>query len=782
MQVTQMRKMLLLVIIVCFTMPWGAADSLTMNINDKIGAQVPVAVKNFRLEDVHLLDGPFKEAMDRNAEWLINLEPDRFLAWFRKEAGLEPKGEVYGGWERQTIAGHCLGHYLSACALMYGATGQQVYKDRADYIVNELDACQKANGSGYLSAFPGGKKAFEELTRGEIRSAGFDLNGIWVPWYTQHKIIAGLRDTYRYTMNPKALAVCVRHMDWIVDITNNLTYEQWQKMLDCEHGGMNEVCADIYAITGNKAYLELAKKFYDESVLDPLSRRQDSLAGLHANTQIPKVIGAARIYELTGEDKFAVIASFFWDTVVNHYTFANGGNSSNEAFGRPDRLSEPMHDTTETCNTYNMLKLTRHLYAWKPDAVYMDYYERAMLNHILAHQHPETGMVMYKGFLDMPAQKTFCHPTDSFWCCVGTGMENHTKYAEAIYAANAENLYVNLFISSRLNWQDKDITVTQQTELPGGNTTRLSFRCKKPTELRLHIRKPYWADGLTVSVNENPAPFTISSNGYLVLERRFEDGDTVQLATPMSLHCSTLPDKANRTTFLYGPTLLAAPLRDGQKSPLLVSDKILESFKQTGPLEFVAPKIAYQIDTEQAKPVDLRLMPLFAIADEPYTVYMDVFTPKQWEAAQAAYEAEQKRLRALQARTVDNLLIGQMQPERDHNLTSHNSAVGQYAGKTWRHAVNGWFEFDMKILNNQPMDLMCTYWGSDTGGRTFDIFIDGTKIATESLNANQPNVFFHEIYAIPETLTNGKAKIRVKFQAHPDNIAGGLFGVRMLKR
>ncbi len=785
MRYTSLFKSLTCGLMACLLISITSADSLTMNAPDKIAPKVDIAVQGFGLEDVRLLDGPFKDAMDRNAKWLLDLEPDRFLAWFRKEANLEPKAEVYGGWESRGVAGHCLGHYLSACAMMYAATGEAVYQERTDYIVDELAACQDASGSGYLSAFPGGQKAFAEVSRGEIRSAGFDLNGIWVPWYTQHKIIAGLQDTYRYTKNPKALAVCTRHMDWIVELLKDLTPEQWQKMLDCEHGGMNEVCADMYATTGNKAYLELAKKFYDESVLEPLSHRQDSLAGLHANTQIPKIIGAARIYELTGDDKFETIASFFWDTVINHYTFANGGNSSNEAFGKPDQMAEPMHDTTETCNTYNMLKLTRHLYAWHPTAQYMDYYERALLNHILAHQHPETGMVMYKGFLDMPAKKGFCHPTDSFWCCVGTGMENHTKYAEAIYAADADSLYVNLFISSKLNWRNKGVTITQETELPAGDMTTLSFSCKKPTELTLKIRKPAWANGMTISLNGTERISEAMADGYLMLKHTFRNSDVVGLKTSMKLHRSTLPDKPVRTAFLYGPTLLAAPLQEGQMPPLLVAGSegdILKSFTQTGPLAFTASKVAYPDGKQGRKPEDLGFIPLFAIADEPYTVYMDVFAPDQWKTQQAAYEAEQQKIRELEANSVDILLIGQMQPERDHNLTSENSTVGQFNGRTWRHAYDGWFEFDMKVLGDEPMDLQCTYWGSDRSRRTFDILVDGVKITTQTLNANKPDEFYDEIYPVPEKLTKDKTNVRVRFQAHPDNTAGGLYGVRMLKR
>lgn len=781
-------KQYLSVVLITF-LGWIASfafsDTLTESFPVQNSSKVSLAAYPFELSDVQLLDGPFKKAMDLNSQWLLSLEPDRFLAWFRKEAGLEPKGQAYGGWEQETIAGHSLGHYMSAIAMMYAQTGKDEFKKRCTYIVDELATCQDANGSGYMSAFPNGKKAFEEISRGEIRSQGFDLNGIWVPWYTQHKLMAGLRDIYHYTGYQKALEVWIRHADWIIEVTSNLTDDLWQKMLDCEHGGINEVLADLYSITGDKKYLELSEKFYHKAVLDPLSQHQDCLSGLHANTQVPKIIGSARIYELTGQERYKTIADFFWNTVVNHYTYVNGGNSSDEHFGKPDHLAERMHDTTETCNTYNMLKLTRHLFTWQPNAAYMDYYERALLNHILAHQHPEEGgRLVYKGFLDMPARKGFSDPTESFWCCVGTGMENHTKYADTIYTYHDDDLYVNLFIASKLTWKNKALTLTQTTQIPAGDTTTLSFTCSKPVAINLKIRKPYWAKSVELLLNGQLQDVKVGSDGYISLKRTFKNNDVITLKMPLQLHVSMLPDMTNRTAFLYGPTLLAALLEDDQ-TPLLVSEdteSLLSSFEKTEKLMFNAENLAYELTDTGWQPTDLKLVPLYTIAEQPYTVYMDTYTRETWQRKQQEYAEEQKRLQQIEAASVDVLQPGQMQAERDHNLTGERTNVGSFNGRKWRDSYNGWFEFDMRVRGDEPMNLICTYWGSDGGNRNFDIMVDGTKIATQKLDHNKPNIFFEVVYQIPLKLTENKKKIRLRFQAHENNFAGGLFGVRTVVR
>ena len=416
----------------------------------------------FRLEDVRLLDGPFKAAMTRDAEYLLRLEPDRLLSGFRKEAGLTPKAKAYGGWESMTIAGHSLGHYLSAVALMFASTGDTRFRDRVNYILAELDACQRTNGNGYVAAIPNGKKIFQEVSAGDIRPQPFDLNGGWVPWYTLHKLFAGLLDAHQYLQSTKALDIAAKLGDWADTTLAKLTEEQFQRMLDTEHGGMNEVLAELYARTGNKKYLQLSRRFHHKVVLEPLTRQEDRLQGLHANTQIPKLIGLARRYELTSDEADKTAAEFFWQRVVHHHSYVNGGHSDGERFGPPDKLNNRLsQNTAETCNTYNMLKLTRHLFEWHASASYADYYERALYNHILASQNPDDGMVCYYVPLRAGSRKVYSKPFDSFWCCVGTGMENHAKYGEAIYFHGNNALWVNLLFPSELNWRENGWALKQ---------------------------------------------------------------------------------------------------------------------------------------------------------------------------------------------------------------------------------------------------------------------------------------------------------------------------------
>lgn len=770
---------------------WGVSFNMvaaqTSDSPYRLHPIIPIQAVDFPLSQVRLLDGPFRHSMELDRAYLLVLEPDRLLAWFRKEAGLEPKAPVYGGWESQTIAGHSLGHYLSACSMLYANEKDPQINERIEYIVDELAFCQRKHGDGYLAAIPNGKKVFEEIARGQIRSAGFDLNGLWVPWYTTHKLMAGLRDAYLYADNRKALTVLTKLADWADQITADLTDEDWQKMLACEHGGMNEVLADLYALTGDSKYLELAKKFYHRHVLDPLAAREDRLAGLHANTQIPKVIGAARIYELTKDDKFKTIASFFWDRVVHFHSYVNGGNSAGEYFGPPGRLNDRLHDTTETCNTYNMLKLTRHLFAWQPGAETMDFYERALYNHILAHQHPKTGMFKYKGFLDRPARKHFSSPFEDFWCCVGTGMENHVKYPEAIYSRTPDgrSLYVNLFIASELSWPEKNLTIRQETSFPGEPQTRLVFNSHHPVSLTVRIRKPYWAQDLQIFLNDQKQPFTTDSDGYIPVAAEFRTGDVIRLDLPMSLRTESMPDNPGRIAFFYGPILLSADLDGDNPVPVLVANPktILDALKPSPkePLVFTAERLGYVLDRPEPQPLVFR--PLYQIVEQKYTVYLDLFTPQQWQQHKTEYEAEQKQRLQMEARTVDVLRIGEMQPERDHNLEGENTYTGIHNDRRWRDARDGgWFAFDMKVLPDTPMDLVVTYWGSESGPRRFDILVDNTKIATQTLGLDKPNQFYQIVYPIPENLTKGKEKVKIRFQGHPGHVAGGVFGCRIIRR
>lgn len=741
--------------------------------------KIQLRAEPFALSQVQLLDGPFRDAMQRNADYLLRLEPDRLLARVREFAGLEPKADAYGGWESQGIASHSLGHYLSACALQYAATGDERFKQRVAYTVGEMAECQAAHGDGYATGIPRGREIFAEVASGDIRSQGFDLNGGWVPWYTMHKLLAGLRDAWVLCELDSARDVLAGLADYCWTVVDDLDEDQMQRMLACEHGGMNEVAADLYALTGEPRYLQMAEKFYHKAVLDSLAAQQDRLAGLHANTQAPKVIGAARLHELTGDARWATIARFFWNRVVHHYSYVNGGNSFNEHFGPPDQQRDTLHDTTETCNTYNMLKLTRHLFSWRPSAELMDYYERALLNHILAHQHRETGMYVYKGFLDHATHKQFSTPFDSFWCCVGSGMENHAKYGESIYFHTADALYVNLFISSQLAWPEMGLKLTQKSEWPNAASAKFVFELEAPREFAVWIRYPDWAQhGIDVRLNDRKIEVDAQPGSYMESYRMWRDGDQLAIDMPMALRFETMPDDDDMFALFYGPTLLAAVHEDRNDAPALVAgrDDVLNRIRRKTPnrLEFTSDGLA--------RPNELRLIPLFDITDQRYTVYLRRYDLPQWQAHKAELAAEREHQAKLAARTVDFFQPGEMQPERDHALTGENIRNGRHSGRAWRDAYDGgWFSFEMAVDPVQPVTLVCTYWGSDAGGRTFDILVDGEKLGTQTLDSPRPNEFIDIAYPVPPELSRGKQRVTVRLQALPGNMAGGLFGCRMLR-
>lgn len=750
---------------------------------------VPIKAEPFDLDRVRLLDGPFKAARDRDAAWLLSLDADRLLSGFRSVAGLEPKAAKYGGWESQGVAGHSLGHYLSACSQMYAATGDEKFNQRVGYIVDQLAECQAANGDGefkgYLAAFPDGKKIFHEIGAGDIRTQGFDLNGGWVPWYTIHKDMAGLRDAYLLADNAKALDVLTKYADWALRLTDKLSPEQIQTMLKAEQGGMNEVSADLYAITGDKKYLRLATHFNHKFVLDPLSKGEDHLAGLHANTQVPKLIGAARQYELTGDKYFKTAADTFWTVVTKDHSYVNGGNSNGEHFGPPDKLSDRLSDTTsETCNTYNMLKLTRHRFEWTADPAAADYYERALYNHILASQNPKSGMVTYYVPLKMGGQRTYSTPDDSFWCCTGTGMENHAKYGAGIYYHTDDSLFVNLFIASEVNWAEKGVTVRQETGFPESDTTKLTFEMEKPTKFALKIRRPAWAiEEPRVRINGYLLKFHSDAGTFLTFEETWKPGDTVEITLPMTLRTEAMPDNPNRVAVFYGPILMAGLLGNEaellRQIPVLVTgDKKLTDWikpVEGRPLTFKTAGVG--------RPEDLSLIPFYKAYDQHYMVYWDKFTDQQWEAKQAEYRAEQDRQKVLAARTIDAFQPGEMQPERDHAFAGEKSRTGDLGGKKWRDAYDGgWFSFTLKVRPDAKNDLSLTYWGSDGGDRTFEIQVDGTSIATETLVNKKPGEFLDEVYPIPEALTKGKEQVTVRLQARGGSTAGGIFGARTLRR
>ncbi len=528
-----------------------AARAMTVLIEDGFAG-----LEFFALRDVRLGAGPFLDAQKLDEAYLLELEPDRLLHNFRVNAGLLPKGEVYGGWESVEpwiwirCHGHTLGHYLTAAACMFESTGDARFAERVDYIVTELAECQAKTG-GWLSAFPDG---IAPLT---ASVAGKEFAG--VPWYTVHKILAGLRDAHAHRGSAQAFELWVRFTDWIDALTRDIAIPDFQKMLDREHGGMNEVCADLFAITKEPRHLALAQRFCHMALLTPLAENRDALDGLHANTQIPKVLGFNRIGELTANDRLLRASRFFWTTVVSERSYVTGGHGDVEHFFPKTEFAQRLDSgkTMETCCTHNMMRLSRALYSRDTDPGYIDYFERALFNGILASQDPETGMNTYFQSTRPGYVRLYHTPFDSFWCCTGSGIENHARYGENIFAHVRGDLAVNLFISARLDWRERGMTVTQETRFPDSDTTTLTFSGGKTQVFKLHLRQPSWCPVMTVSVNGRRKATARSPGSYHRLERKFRPGDVIEVRMPMALRAEPLPNAPDHVALVYGPIVLA---------------------------------------------------------------------------------------------------------------------------------------------------------------------------------------------------------------------------------
>lgn len=786
-----MNRCILLVAFLFVVIGTSTAQSyVPEKANNKMKVQpvVPIRGYSFHLKQVKLLSSPFTNAMSKDSAYLLLLKPDRLLHRFHSFAGLPVKDSVYGGWESEGLSGHTLGHYLSAMSLMYVSTGNPEFKKRTGYVVNELARCQKARKTGYVGAIPKEDSIFNNVAQGKIRSSGFDLNGGWSPWYTVHKVMAGLVDAYLYCDNAQALKVVTGMADWTYTIVNHLPDSLRLKMLNCEYGGMNDVLANIYAITGNKKYLDLSYKFYDEFVMGKLAQRIDPLPGKHSNTNVPKAIGSARQYQLTGNDRDKNIASFFWETMVNHHSYVIGGNSNYEYCGQRDSLNDRLSDNTcETCNTYNMLKLTRHLFALEPNAALMDYYERALYNHILASQNPTNGMMCYFVPLRMGTQKQFSDSFNTFTCCVGSGIENHSKYAEQIYSHDGnKTLFVNLFIPSQLHWSEKGVRITQTTAFPQEGEIDLLVTSDKPTDLVLKIRVPFWARGnnrFSISTgNQNEKPQLVEAkDGFLTISRSWGKTTRVHVSFPMSLYTEAMPDNPNRIAFKYGPLVLAGLLGKERPDPVYGTPVLLTSNRNVS--EWISSQdnsLHFEMKGV-GKPFDVKLVPFYKAYDQYYSVYWDYFTPEEWTGLQAEYEAEKKRQREIEERTVDNFRVGEMQPERDHNLkASERSYVDDALGRKGREArANNYFAFDMKIAPGTNA-LLLTYIGDDKD-RKFDIVVDGVKIETVDWKGGKTGKFYDFEYQLPAELLKDKGKINVRIEANYGKTAGRVFGARTVK-
>lgn len=529
-------------------------------------AQSDTHLKALPLENVMLLDSPFKRAEQLDIRYLLTLDADRLLAPYRKEAGLPPKAENYPNWENTGLDGHIGGHYLSALAQMYASTKNPEIGKRLNYMLDELAQCQ--SDDGYLGGVPNGRKIWQEIASGDIRAGRFELNGGWVPLYNIHKIFAGLRDAWHYTHDRRARQMLIALTNWMERTTHNLTDEQMQQMLYSEHGGLNEIFADVAALTNDKRYLRLAHRFSDNELLEPLLRREDHLTGMHANTQIPKVIGYKRIAEVEGITAWAQAAEYFWQQVVGHRTISIGGNSVREHFHPHTDFSSMLtsEQGPETCNTYNMLRLSKMLYCTSDEGRYIDYYEQALYNHILSSQHPEQGGLVYFTPMRAGHYRVYSQPHTSFWCCVGSGMENHARYGEMIYAERKGELTVNLFIPSEARWQGG--VVRQTTVFPEEEATTLTLIPKRNgARFRLRVRIPSWCtvEQMQLTLNNQPIEKRIEGD-YLLIDRRWQRGDNIEVTLPMALRAVVMPDQSANYSFMYGPIVLAASLgEEGQE-------------------------------------------------------------------------------------------------------------------------------------------------------------------------------------------------------------------------
>ncbi len=609
---------------------------------------VQFPAREFPLSAVRLLDGPFKQAMDTDKAFLLRLDADRLLAGYRSEPGLPAKAAPYGGWEggrgRYSMAGHSLGHYLSALSMMAAASGDAECRRRANYIVSELAACQKAAGSGILCAFPESRQLFAEIAAGQIVSDHlFRLNDGYVPLYTIHKTMAGLRDAWLFLGNEPARDTLIRQADWLGTVFEKLSDDQVQQVLETEQGGIVEVAADVYALTSDPKYLALAKRLNHRKLFDPLVRGEDLLTRMHANAQIPKVIGMERLYELTGEKDYDRAARFFWNDVAETRSFVIGGHGANEFFFATNAFeTEGINSTTgpETCNTYNMLKLSRRLWLAEPSGEVSDFIERALYNHILASQDPDHGGFAYFTSMRPGHYRVYCNDHSDFWCCTGTGMENHAKYGEFIYAHATNRLWVDLLIPSELNWEEQGVRVKLDTHFPEDGKATLTFTAREPRALALGVRCPGWLKpgAMKAAINGTPAKADAAPDSYAIFERTWKTGDRLEIEWPMALRTEMLPDSAQWISVLWGPVVLAGELGkaglenlDFDNSRSYIANKRLPLDTApvfTGPTSNIVSRIkpvagkSLVFQTEGlASPSEVTLEPFYRVHFQRYAVY-----------------------------------------------------------------------------------------------------------------------------------------------------------------
>jgi len=731
-------------------------------------AQSVIKAEPFPLGSVKLLPGLFADANKASVDYLKTLEPDRMLSGFRVNCGLPPKATAYEGEVP------VLGHYLTACSQEIAASHNSDLIAKVNYIISELLLCQKNRPDGYLSEAPNSDAAWAEIRTGAIRSGPFDLNGLRSPWAVHDKVLMGLINTYRLSGNSQALITATKFGDWMIEVTRRFTDEHWRSMLECQYGGMNEALAELYACTKKAKYLELAKKFYDARSLDPLVQGQDNLAGLHGRTQIPKVVGLARLFELTEDDRAVKATKFFWYTVIKHHTYANGGNSFDEYFGMSDQLSDRLTtNTCELCNTTNMMKLTRHMFAWNPRAEFFDYYERALLNHILTSQDQASAGISRFVPMNNGYGQEFSS-SGSFDCCRGAGMENGTKFGDSIYFHQLnQRLYVNLFVPSEVSWLGQK--VRQDTAMPNDGKVNLTIASGLPKTYEMAIRHPGWAksavqvkvNGVVVATSDKPSTYTI-------VKRQWKSGDKLQLTLPMSLQSVPMADNPQRMVMMFGPTVLAAdlgPLSLPKPEPILFSATTLAALtKNPEGLSF----------SEQS--TNLIFRPLYNLHGRRYAISIDPLSDSQMEAAKRAFSAESASKKEQDFRTLDYLQLGEPALEASHSLKEQNTGIKRVNERPYRTVMeDGLVEANLKSDPSLPVQLIVTYWGNERIHPDFMVLVNGQQLAIERLNAYPLNKFYEVAYKIPEETSQENTALKVQIIASPGKVGPCIAEIRLVK-
>ena len=774
-------------------------------------AQDKLYKDEFPLGDITLLDGPLKHARDLNVQVLLKYDCDRMLAPYRKEAGLQPRKPSYPNWDG--LDGHVGGHYLSALAIN-AATGNEECRKRMEYMISELQLVLDANNQrpeawchNYIGGVPNSAKMWTAFSKGDFGP----YFGTWAPFYNIHKMYAGLRDAWLYCGNEQAKNLFLKFCDWAVDITRDLNDEQMEKMLGNEHGGMNEVLADAYAITGEQKYLDCARRFSHRMLLVPLENGKDCLDNMHANTQIPKVIGYQRIAELAHDVQYHNASEYFWEIVTRQRSLALGGNSRREHFPTKENCIDYINDIDgpESCNTYNMLKLTEDLNRVKPNGMYGDFYETAMFNHILSAQHPQHGGYVYFTSARPRHYRNYSAPNEAMWCCVGTGMEDHGKYGQFVWThdkgvkAEDDALYVNLFVASELNWKDRKMVIRQQTAFPYAETSVVEVAKGKGTFI-LKVRKPSWCENFTVKGVGFDAD-SYEENGFVCIKRKWKKGDQVEISMPMHAYIKPMINVPQYVAIMYGPILLgmktgtedmrsliADDSRFGQyaggkklaldEAPILLPKHLDDIAKNLKPVP--GKPLHFKLATHMENTIDGELQPFFEIHDSRYMMYWLALGENDYKAYMQKLADEEKARQALEARTVDKVNPGEQQPETDHRMETDDSNKGNTEGIFFRDAKDGhYFSYLMQTKGETNLSLQLKFWGQDEWRTSeFDIYVNDKLLCSVNNSHRWRTTQFKTVdYAIPSEFVKGKKEIRVKFVAHKGKQVGQIYGVRLVK-